>query len=106
MRYTNKTLTKKGSFGKNFPGLLKEWDFLKNKISPFKIPAKARYKADWICNKCKHEWKTRIDHRTYSKSGCPKCGIKKNTLNTQLTRLKFMQETKEQGVLNVARLPP
>ena len=89
MLYTDKTLAKKGSFGEKFPELLKEWDFLKNDVDPFKVAVKSKYKANWICNYCKHEWQTRIDHRTYSKSGCPKCGIKKNTLNTQLTRLKL-----------------
>ena len=79
MLYTDKTLAKKGSFGEKFPELLKEWDFLKNDVDPFKVAVKSKYKANWICNYCKHEWQTRIDHRTYSKSGCPKCGIKKNT---------------------------
>ena len=89
MIYTEKTLRRKGSLGNKFPELIKEWNFLNNEIDPYKVATKSRLKANWICGKCQHQWKSRIDHRTFSKSGCPKCGIKKNTLNTHLTRLRL-----------------
>jgi len=58
-----------------FPILAKEWDVLKNKITPDQVPFKAHKKAWWICHRCDYEWESRIDGRTSKDSvgKCPKC---------------------------------
>ena len=67
-------LKKYGSLQKNYPNLLDEWDYKKNKeLDPNKITSSAKYKVWWKCSKCGHEWNAWIADRTQGK-GCPECG--------------------------------
>lgn len=73
------------------PNLLKEWDFEKNKYSPYEVLPKSSKKAWWICNKG-HSYKAAIYNRVSSKTGCPYCAGKKtivgkNDLKTLYPRL-------------------
>ncbi|MFX0173982.1 MAG: zinc-ribbon domain-containing protein [Candidatus Hodarchaeota archaeon] len=65
------------SLSYNFPEIAKEWHPTKNdELTPDNIVAGARTKVWWVCtNNPEHEWETRIDHRTASKSGCPYCSL-------------------------------
>ena len=73
MSFTQNTVIKKGSFAEHFPFLIKEWNFKKNIVNPYKILKSSRERVHWICFKCNYKWETRIDHRTISKSGCKPC---------------------------------
>lgn len=58
----------------NFPELMKEWDFDKNKeIFPKNILPFSNKKAWWVCLKCKSSYDMDISHRTCENNGCPFC---------------------------------
>lgn len=55
------------------PKLIKEWNFTKNKLSPYNYFPSSSKKVWWICSK-DHEWFALINCRTgKNKSGCPIC---------------------------------
>jgi len=58
-------------FATEFPELLKEWDFKKNKVSPHEL-FKSSKVVVWWKGKCGHEWQSTIKKRTRIK-GCPIC---------------------------------
>ncbi len=62
------------SFGNNYPDLLKEWNSLKNNLSPFDISCQSKKKVWWKCNN-QHEWQTTVQNRTKG-SRCPYCSNK------------------------------
>jgi very-short-patch-repair endonuclease len=56
-----------------FPNIAKEWHPTKNeKLRPEDFTKGSKEKVWWLCSKG-HEYKTRIAHRTLSRSNCPKC---------------------------------
>ena len=58
----------------NFPELLEEWDYEKNKdFTPNRISYKSHEKVWWKCSICGHEWQARIDSRTINGTNCPEC---------------------------------
>ncbi len=61
------------SFAQLFQDLEKEWDYSKNKISPYKIPGGTNIKYWWKCAECAFSWKTSVDERARGKTGCPSC---------------------------------
>lgn len=66
-------LTGYNDFASNYPNLLVEWDFRKNKnINPEKIACNSHLKVNWVCE-FNHEWKSSIDNRVSKNSGCPDC---------------------------------
>ena len=58
-----------------YPELEPEWDFDKNKISPYEITPYSNKYANWKC-KNNHSWKARIGSRAAG-NGCPYCAGKK-----------------------------
>lgn len=63
-----------------YPNIANEWDYNKNiTINPKKVKSKSNIKVWWICSECGNSYKSSIISRT-SGTGCPKCGIIKNTL--------------------------
>lgn len=61
-------------FETNYPELLRDWNYSKNKgIIPSELSLNSSKKVWWKCNKCKHEWQTTIAHRTIRKQSCPVC---------------------------------
>jgi hypothetical protein len=52
--------------------LLREWNFKKNKISPYDISLGSGKKVWWKCKKG-HEWEAVVCDRTLKKSKCPYC---------------------------------
>lgn len=70
-RNINLQITKRGSFAKNYPELLAEWDFEKNKRTPDEYSPDSAQKIWWIC-KNKHSWEASIGSRSRG-SGCKKC---------------------------------
>ena len=72
----NSKLKKSGSFGDLFPNLLDEWDYEKNKYSPYEVSPYGDTVITWKCKKCGKTWETSIGNRTRAKSGCPYCNSK------------------------------
>ena len=58
---------------KTHPGLLREWDFSKNKIKPEDVTFGSDKKIWWVCVKCAYSWEATVYNRTKNKSGCPAC---------------------------------
>ena len=54
------------------PGLLKEWDYEKNVLSPNEVSEGSNKKVWWKC-KNNHEWKTSINHRAIGRQKCSMC---------------------------------
>ena len=71
----------KGSFADNYPHLLKEWDYDRNKgLYPKMLPPHCGEKVWWICITCRHSWQATMDARATG-GGCPKCADKQRTLS-------------------------
>ena len=66
-------IKKEGSLKDNYPELMKEWNYNKNKISPEQYTSKSHKKVWWKCSNCNNEWETEIRVRTIQKSKCPNC---------------------------------
>jgi len=74
----SKTVTKNNGLSFNYPELIKEWDFIKNKeIRPDDLTYGSKVIVWWICSTCGFEWKTTPNKRTYRKDGCPNCSSSK-----------------------------
>ncbi|MBR6133634.1 MAG: hypothetical protein IKQ29_02825 [Bacilli bacterium] len=69
------------------PELIKEWDYNKNEKGPENYTCGSNIKVWWICNKCKHEWKTQISVRAKQNCGCPKCKKIKNQKNYNIKKI-------------------
>jgi DNA-directed RNA polymerase subunit RPC12/RpoP len=68
-----KRVAKSKSLGVKFPELVSEWDYKKNKKSPFEYLPGSGKKVWWICNQCENSWETVIYNRTRIHTGCPAC---------------------------------
>ena len=70
-------LEKENSLAAKYPSLVDEWHPTKNgNLLPSMVTAGSNKKVWWRCQKCGHEWVTKICHRTIEGSGCPKCNKK------------------------------
>lgn len=69
------------------PDLIEDWDFRKNEFLPSEIVCFSTKRAFWLCNKCEHEWNTKIYKRTHSNRGCPACSGKVVTDKNRLSIL-------------------
>ena len=59
---------------KDYPEIIKQWDYEKNgNISPLCVAARSNKKFYWKCNKCNQSYLTSPDEKTSRKSGCPVC---------------------------------
>ena len=63
-------------FESQYPGLVKEWDYDKNKKLPSQYAAGSDARVWWKCSNG-HSWKTTINSRTKRSGGCPYCSNKK-----------------------------
>lgn len=72
-----KKVKKEDSLLAKFPSLIKEWDYNKNTIRPYRVHVFSNKKYYWICKKCDKSWKTSVIHRTKHSSGCPRCNESK-----------------------------
>ena len=60
------------SVGYMFPKMLNKWNLDKNKVSPFAIPAKSKYRAQWLCKRCGVEWVGKVNDEIMNNKH-PKC---------------------------------
>lgn len=74
------------------PDLMKEWDYLKNKINPNEITIASNEKVWWICKNCKRSWESFIYSRTLENKGCQKCSAEKLGLNNRKAAEEFVKE--------------
>ena len=71
------TVKQRGSFAKNHPDLLDEWDSEKNKgIDPNAVPDTSTLRVWWTCKRCGNSWQNTIFHRSKGEK-CPYCLNKK-----------------------------
>lgn len=87
----NKTLVANhGSLADNYPVLMLDWDWNKNKgVNPKSIPSRTRAEVYWKCHICQYEWQKSPDQRIGKHLGCPECS-KKEQARTR--RLKLVEE--------------
>lgn len=68
-----KNAKKEDSFGTKFPNLIKEWDYKKNNVDPYKIFPSHQEKV-WWKGSCGHSWEQTIKaRRMYQSKPCPIC---------------------------------
>lgn len=61
----------------HYPDVVKEWDYVKNLISPKEVLPGSTYKAYWKC-KYNHTWKAQVYHRVNG-TKCPQCYVYKRS---------------------------
>lgn len=89
----------------NYPELVKEWDFLKNKdVDPESISQSSIISVHWKCKRCNYKWRARISNRTKLGRGCPSCAGKvvmkgKNDLETTAPHLARQWNFNKNGSL-------
>lgn len=72
--YKNGVYIGENSLLKIRPDIAKEFNTIKNGISPNEIPVASNKKMWWKCNKCGFEWQAKVNNRTSSlHTGCPNC---------------------------------
>jgi very-short-patch-repair endonuclease len=73
------------TFGSVSPNLLLEWDYKKNKISPFEVAPKSSLKVWWICPES-HEYQKTIKGKANG-NDCPYCSSKKRSNSARNARI-------------------
>jgi hypothetical protein len=69
------------SLAYKYPEVTRQWHPTKNKklkyqgINPETLHVNSNISVWWLCNLCNNKWKTKITHRIYSQSGCPRCNL-------------------------------
>ena len=56
----------------NYPELVKEWNYSKNKLNPHEVTKRSGKKVWWKCAKG-HEWQETVNSRTRTDCQCPEC---------------------------------
>ena len=73
------TKLKGESFASLYSDVAKEWHpTLNGDLTPDKVKPHSDIKVMWVCPECGKEYSASVGSRSYG-TGCPKCGIKKNT---------------------------
>lgn len=47
-----------------YPELMVDWDYDNNTRNPESLLSNSNYDVSWVCHKCGHRWKSRLDSRT------------------------------------------
>lgn len=78
-------MRKEKSLSALFPEIAAEWDYEKNtNLSPDMVPYGYGKKVWWRCSKCGNSFSATPNGRTCSKSGCPRCSIKRRSEGNQV----------------------
>lgn len=86
----NKMVRERGSLAQSNPALLEEWDYKKNKISPYEILSGYTKKVWWNCKKCGNVWEATVISRNAGR-GCPACARKSSAIVRQNALLRKKQ---------------
>lgn len=70
--YTGKTAPGVNDLATTHPGLVQQWDYERNDLTPEQVRAGSGRRVYWVCGKG-HSWKAEIKNRTSHGSGCPYC---------------------------------
>ncbi len=92
------------------PKLASEWISSKHNLLPYEVTLGSSERVLWQCEKCEHQWKTSVAHRTGDETGCPLCKSKSKgelkivefLLNNNI---KFTREKRFDDCKNVLTLP-
>ena len=79
------------------PGVVVEWDWVKNGcLTPNDVTVGSTKKVWWVCSSCNYEWKTQVCVRTGG-HGCPRCAVGPVSKKSQqwLNSLGIPQENRE-----------
>lgn len=69
-----KTCKRCKSIGWNYPGLIKDWNYEKNKeLNPFELHKGSHKNIEWKCHKCGYEWKGAPFERVKGHKKCKGC---------------------------------
>lgn len=71
-----------------FPVIVEEFDYTKNKTTPDKIKHGSHNSVWWKCKTCGHEWQATVASRTRQNKGCPAC---KNRVVTATNNLQTVR---------------
>ena len=74
---------KEESFGSLYPVLAEEWDYGRNKKTPYDYTPGSGQNVWWRCKKCGHSWQAVIHSRTLG-CGCPYCAGRKVSCDNSL----------------------
>lgn len=77
-----------------YPEVSMEWSS-KNICEPNAFLPNSATKVWWKCSECGHEWQATINNRVTSKSGCPKCARRKQSVSYRANILKKRQSFAE-----------
>lgn len=80
---------KESSLHSLFPELAKEWDDVKNKITPEMVSPFSSKKAWWLCKEKGHSWQAVIANRSKG-SGCPYCAGKIVCVDNSLATINLV----------------
>ena len=68
----------------NHPEVAAEWDWEANRErTPETVAAYSHSKAAWRCGVCGHRWSATVASRTFTGSGCPRCGLEASRIQPQ-----------------------
>lgn len=90
---SNKKVCKDNCLTVTHPNISKEWDYVKNKLTPNDVVAGSDKKYWWICNNG-HSWEAILNNRTSGGCNCPYCSNKKLCNDNSLS-IKFPNISKE-----------
>lgn len=77
-KYHSTPIVGVNDFESNYPELVKEWNYEKNKDKkPSQFLKKSGYKVWWKCSICGYEYETEIRSKVLSGIGCPLCSRKR-----------------------------
>jgi len=87
-------VTNINSLSNNCPGLVDEWDYEKNEISPDEISYGSHKKVWWKCSreKCGYKWLSIINNRATKGKGCPECFKEKIRIGLGCTKKEFAKQ--------------
>ena len=88
LTFSQSQIKKHGAVSEFSELIEKEWDKIKNIISPSEVSARNTGKFYWVCSACNHNWRTSPFSRTVLGTGCPHWGQKTVGLKTSERALK------------------
>ena len=75
------------------PALAAEWNYEKNgNINPDAVMKTECKKVWWKCSACSYEWRSQINIRILSETGCPRCGYSKKMQETRAANIKAKKQ--------------
>ena len=73
------------------PSQVKYWNQDKNAKTPEQMLAGSRYRAEWKCPVCSHEWQAKVESRVQNDSGCCLCTNKARGMQSKQSTFEAAQ---------------